>query len=77
LSRCPVCGSAHGVNISEHIPSDFACLKCSSKDVVGTVRERSFDLAVVDWVCKSCGYKWSDSHVLPEGLGVGAVIWGS
>lgn len=73
---CPVCGSSECIDIP---PSSYfrklACPKCGNMVFVGMVKERSFELAVVDWTCRYCGHKWSGSCVLPEKFGVKSVIF--
>lgn len=72
---CPVCGSSGCGGLPEAILSHIVCPRCESELFVGMVRERSFDLAVVDFKCKSCGHVWSDSCVLPEDFVVKSVVW--
>ncbi len=43
------------------------CSKCRSLRVHGHIREINVDLAVVDWVCDDCGYKWSDCSLFKGG----------
>lgn len=70
---CPVCGSSECVEVPE-LPESL-CPKCRCNDVLGVVRERSGELAVIDWRCRRCGHLWSSCRVLPEGFGVKSVLW--
>ena len=73
--KCPVCGSSECIDLSDSFSLDLACSRCGSKHIIGVVRERSLELAVVDWLCCHCDYKWSDSRVLPKEFMANSVIW--
>ena len=44
------------------------CPKCGSPILVGHIRECSFDLATVDWVCEDCGHKWCACCPFKDGV---------
>jgi len=44
------------------------CPKCGSFDIYGHIRELNLGLAVVDWVCEDCGYKWSNCCPFEDGV---------
>jgi DNA-directed RNA polymerase subunit RPC12/RpoP len=70
---CPICGSKC-VALSDSCLRDLACPRCGSKAFYGLVKERSFELALVDFTCYRCGKEWFDSCVLPEEFKVDSVI---
>ena len=72
--RCPVCGSADCVDLLGFL-SSVACPRCGCKNIVGMVRERTGEFAIVDWFCRVCARRWSDSRVLPEEFKPKSVIW--
>jgi len=45
-----------------------ACPKCGSPLIYGHIREISVDLAVVDWACEVCCYKWSNCCPFKDGV---------
>lgn len=75
LSRCPVCGSLGCVDLSAHKLPKVKCSRCGCKGASGVVRERDFELALVDWNCKRCRYQWSSACVLPVEFVVGFAFW--
>lgn len=74
--ECSVCGSVGCVDLShlEKIPK-VACSECGCKGVVGVIRQRDDELALVDWSCRRCHFKWSDARVLSLELVVGVAFW--
>jgi hypothetical protein len=44
------------------------CPKCDSPLIYGHIREINIDLAVVDWTCEVCGYKWSNCCPFEDGV---------
>jgi len=74
---CPICGSPDCVD-SSHLNKNLPkteCQRCGCKAPVGLVRERDSEVAIVDWRCRCCGFKWSSICPLPEGVGVGVAFW--
>jgi predicted RNA-binding Zn-ribbon protein involved in translation (DUF1610 family) len=73
--HCPVCGSVGARLHSSDKPLGVVCRGCGCKSAVGFVRERDHELAVVDYRCRRCGFKWSCWCILPAELMVGHVFW--
>ena len=71
---CPSCGSSECASLASSV-SHTACPKCKSKLVVGIVKARSLELALVEWTCAICLHVWSDSCVLPREFTVDALLW--
>jgi hypothetical protein len=71
---CPICGSV-AVDEPCRKPVGVLCPKCRCKSVACLVRERDHELAVVDYHCRRCHFKWSDWRVLPVEIKVGHCFW--
>ena len=74
-SVCPICGSSGCTDLPVALLSHIVCPRCDSDPFIGMVRERSLELALVDFKCRCCGHTWSDSCALPEDFIAKTVVW--
>jgi predicted Zn-ribbon and HTH transcriptional regulator len=60
-----------GWNFRSVVMKATACRNCGCYMTLGVVRERNCELALVDFECQQCGFKWSDCKVVSSECKVG------